>query len=353
MTPYRNILTLEYNTIEAKVFMQYFDNPKNFNYLGNYQIDSDLEDLVNSSDIILININTINYRNCVSFLQNHVQKNTSFIFLTSNIYFDNLAQLVHHYNVKIIMKPLRKDCLLHFINQSLINIHHIFQQTDDIIGSNYIFFIQSFLDCNDDNFSIWSKKAFMLLKEKHLEKGPPLQDNLQIFASLLIYFITQDLAPPQIIQITRYYNDLLHYIKMPYQSKYLLQKMAVFFKNCYTIIRSDYVSVDQKRIVELKQRIQYYIEEEHDFSLDTIAQEMHISVSHLSKIFKKIEKITYREYIHSLRLNKACHLLSNSDQTIEEVAERCGYQEISSFSRAFKDAFNLSPLNYRKKHNNS
>lgn len=350
MTPSKNILALEYNAIEAKVFMQYFDHHKDFNYFGNYHIDSTLQDLNSSCDVILININTNNYRNCVSFLRNYPRTIASRIFLTSNVYFDNLTQLVHNYNVQIILKPIRKDCLFHLISQPVLSFHRISQYNDETINNEYISFIQSFLKCNEDNFPIWTKKAFLLLTEKHTENEKLLQEKIQVFASLFIYFITQNLETEKIVQLTHYYNDLLYYFKVLSQPKYLLQKMAVFFKNCYSVIHPDCVSIDQKRISELKLRIQQYIDDEQDFSLDTIAQEMHISVSHLSKIFKKNENMTYRAYIHSLRLSKACYLLSSTNQTIEEIAVRCGYQEISSFSRAFKEAFNLSPYSYRKKH---
>jgi hypothetical protein len=43
----------------------------------------------------------------------------------------------------------------------------------------------------------------------------------------------------------------------------------------------------------------------------------------------------------------ACTLLKNSTTSILEIAQRCGYNNLSNFNRQFKERFGVSPRDYR------
>ncbi|MBR4427993.1 MAG: helix-turn-helix transcriptional regulator, partial [Clostridia bacterium] len=48
-----------------------------------------------------------------------------------------------------------------------------------------------------------------------------------------------------------------------------------------------------------------------------------------------------------LRMEKAKRLLRESDDSVAQVAARCGYQDASAFTRRFKQYASVSPLQYR------
>ena len=48
-----------------------------------------------------------------------------------------------------------------------------------------------------------------------------------------------------------------------------------------------------------------------------------------------------------IRLEQAKRLLSDSTLQVSEVAYKCGFDDVASFSRAFKRTFSLSPSQYR------
>ncbi|WP_431211742.1 helix-turn-helix transcriptional regulator [Puia sp. P3] len=48
---------------------------------------------------------------------------------------------------------------------------------------------------------------------------------------------------------------------------------------------------------------------------------------------------------------KAKGLLEDTDDTIDQIASRAGFETYSGFSTAFKKAFQISPTEYRNKHN--
>ena len=54
------------------------------------------------------------------------------------------------------------------------------------------------------------------------------------------------------------------------------------------------------------------------------------------------------EYLTTWRMQIAAHWLMEQGMTIERVAERCGYESASAFSKAFKRALGVSPANYRQ-----
>lgn len=349
MKPYRNIISLGYYSIESKVFTQYLSRQQGLHYRGNFHVDSSAVP-TEVYDTILININASNYRACLSFLANNPQTPNSQIILTSTTYFEELAHFIHTYHAQLLIKPIREDRLIRLINQPRSSSQATRKTNSDVLYPEYMPLIDSFSSCTERTYPLWVKEVCGLLIGKGKKNNlDAMQKNIQRFASLFIYSITQDLETQKAIQLTYFYNDLLQYFKMPVQQKTMLEKMTIFFDNCYIAIHPDSISSDQKRIQELKRLINVHFEKDQAFSLDSIAKEMNLSASYLSSIFKKNEKMTYKEYIHSLRLNMACDLLTNSNLTIEEVALHCGYQESSSFSRAFKKIYNLSPLNYRKK----
>jgi len=96
--------------------------------------------------------------------------------------------------------------------------------------------------------------------------------------------------------------------------------------------------------------IMYYIYKyvETDINLDELSYDLGVSKFHMHRIFKKeFEKNIY-ESIKSIRLQKASSLLlTNPHATISEVASSCGYSSHTSFIKAFKARFFLTPSAWR------
>lgn len=101
--------------------------------------------------------------------------------------------------------------------------------------------------------------------------------------------------------------------------------------------------------LERMQRVCEYISENADGPLDrdSIAKMVHMSGSGFSRFFKTHTGMTFQEFVADVRISKACQLLTISDATITEVALRCGYEELSTFNRAFKRYRAMTPSEYR------
>ncbi len=82
-------------------------------------------------------------------------------------------------------------------------------------------------------------------------------------------------------------------------------------------------------------------------TVKALADRAHVSLSTLERTVRQHLRITPRELLQRIRMNRARHLLTSSTLQIGEVALACGYESFSSFSRAFRQVFGCAPGAYR------
>lgn len=86
-----------------------------------------------------------------------------------------------------------------------------------------------------------------------------------------------------------------------------------------------------------------------EMTLDDIAQAARMSKYHLAREFKKQLNQSPYDYLLRLRLRKAKFFLLTTDDSVAQIAEKCGFGNLSGFFRQFRQMENCSPLQYRKK----
>ena len=97
--------------------------------------------------------------------------------------------------------------------------------------------------------------------------------------------------------------------------------------------------------------LMYYIYTHIDteINLDELANDFMIDKTHMHKLFKEVFGTGIYQSIKSIRLQKAANLLvSNTQMTISHIANACGYSSQTSFIRAFKERFGMTPKVWRK-----
>ncbi|MDR0413869.1 MAG: response regulator [Prevotellaceae bacterium] len=80
-----------------------------------------------------------------------------------------------------------------------------------------------------------------------------------------------------------------------------------------------------------------------NFSVDTLADELHMSRSSLHRKIKGLSDLTPNDFIQLVRLKKAAKLLSEGSYRINEICFLVGFGSSSYFSRRFKRQFGVSP----------
>lgn len=73
----------------------------------------------------------------------------------------------------------------------------------------------------------------------------------------------------------------------------------------------------------------------------------HMSPPQFMKTFKKVAGMTLISYIHHVRLSNAVNLLTDTDLSIAEIADRVGFTDQSYFDKRFKASFGRSPKQFR------
>lgn len=85
-----------------------------------------------------------------------------------------------------------------------------------------------------------------------------------------------------------------------------------------------------------------------DITLPEIAGMANMAVTTFCNLFKEQYRITFVEFLNTVRIGQACKLLSETDMNIVEVAYECGYNNLANFNRQFKKYKKMTPTHYRK-----
>lgn len=85
-------------------------------------------------------------------------------------------------------------------------------------------------------------------------------------------------------------------------------------------------------------------------TVEEIASQVHRSPSYLTRRFKAEIGKTIGEYMTECKLEEACEMLVYSDQSLSQISAYLGYSSQSYFQNLFRKHYGITPMNYRKKH---
>lgn len=101
-------------------------------------------------------------------------------------------------------------------------------------------------------------------------------------------------------------------------------------------------------------RVFEYIDQnlESNLSLQSVSEVAFFSPFHFHRIFKFVTGETLNEYITRKRIEKSASDLLHKNVTSTKIAHNYGFSDNSSFSRAFKKYFKVSPTEFKKQNPN-
>lgn len=93
-----------------------------------------------------------------------------------------------------------------------------------------------------------------------------------------------------------------------------------------------------------------YVQENytHKIKQEDAAQQLHISVRYLSKLFKEYMGVSLSNYINIYRINRSIELMRNENLSLTEIALQVGFKDSQRYSKVFMSVINTTPSNYRK-----
>ncbi len=88
-----------------------------------------------------------------------------------------------------------------------------------------------------------------------------------------------------------------------------------------------------------------------NITVEELARQNNLSLSSFKREFSKLYNDSPANYIKNKRLEKAAGLLLTSGERITSIAFECGFNDLASFTKSFRDKYNVTPTDYRLKHN--
>ena len=105
-----------------------------------------------------------------------------------------------------------------------------------------------------------------------------------------------------------------------------------------------------KNIQEIIDEIDGCIKSHSDeaITLSRLAQKLGYSEFYVSRKFKKISGLQFREYLRYRKLAFALKEIRDTDSGILDIALNYGFSSHEAFTRAFKEAYGITPSKYRQ-----
>lgn len=106
----------------------------------------------------------------------------------------------------------------------------------------------------------------------------------------------------------------------------------------------------QKQIQIIIDEIDRCIINGHDeeLTLEALSNRLGYSQFYLTRKFKEITKMQFKEYLRNRRLAFALKEVRDSDKSFLEIALKYGFSSHEAFTRSFKNIYGLTPSQYRK-----
>ena len=87
---------------------------------------------------------------------------------------------------------------------------------------------------------------------------------------------------------------------------------------------------------------------ESDLTLQKISKLLFVNKTYAGNIFRNVFGISFSDYLHQIRLEKATQMLLDTQLTNEQIVLACGLRDVPNFYRQFKKHTGMTPLAYRK-----
>jgi AraC-like DNA-binding protein len=132
---------------------------------------------------------------------------------------------------------------------------------------------------------------------------------------------------------------------------YMIFRIAPRRRNNPIIITYEKKEVQNYRDVDA-QRISAYVAEhfsEPELSIVTMGESLGLSQKKVAKVMNDVFKMSFKQYLTSIRIHEAKRLLQESDRLVIDIALTVGFNSISHFNRVFKSSTQISPLEFRNR----
>ncbi len=146
-------------------------------------------------------------------------------------------------------------------------------------------------------------------------------------------------------------NNVLSFTSTPvYNLDHIYKQKSFLYDWCAQLIaQKSFIPIERSTHAKILYCILLYIEQNfaNVCTLKGASEYLRYDYSYVSKLFVKRMNMTFTQYLNHYRISHACYLLKNSPCSIDEIAIKCGYNNLRSFHYNFKKITRQSPTHYR------
>ena len=119
--------------------------------------------------------------------------------------------------------------------------------------------------------------------------------------------------------------------------------LIMVFRKMSLQISERFSGISEQLLVYIKSHCHEKLE------MSEIARLCHYNPAYFSRSFREYTGCSFTEYLKSLRMERACELLTNTFLLVEDICYAVGYTDKTRFFRHFREIYDMTPLLYRKK----
>lgn len=129
----------------------------------------------------------------------------------------------------------------------------------------------------------------------------------------------------------------------------IASRELLFMQLLVLLRKSNLTACDQSNDMHINHLIMWLDENfAEDICWETVAERFSLSLRTLHRQLKQHTGLTPQRYLNRLRLTRARHLLRHSDESVTNIAFRCGFGDSNHFSTLFRREFDWSPRDIRQ-----
>ncbi len=138
---------------------------------------------------------------------------------------------------------------------------------------------------------------------------------------------------------------------------YQLEVKGLLFQLFYLLFNSNYITKAEEKSAKSVQKqtsitnvLNFIVENfNKEITTEKLAKIAGYSEFHFIRFFKEQTGRTCKDYVNTIRLEKAANLLEDSSLSITEIAYAVGYNDLSYFIKVFRNKYGIPPHRYRRR----
>ena len=130
-----------------------------------------------------------------------------------------------------------------------------------------------------------------------------------------------------------------------------LEEMCLWIKKVLGVFLDDIEKARCIKNLQIVQSASDYIRTHYQrrVTLEEIAQQVYVSPSYLSRLFKKEIGCTVIELLTKVRIEEAKKVFHDPKYTVRQVAAEIGFEDANYFSKVFRRLEGITPSEYKQK----